>query len=354
MKSTAFWLRTVLICLVFLASGCKTIDYTLTKRSEIENRIQAVRAETEKRLQDLNKQELELLRKMLDGYKEKAQFASDLLFKGYATYGSLKTPTRPELVMGHSIQQSYEYLPAASFKAQAKAFEDLKTELDELRVSTEELKKKYEAELAGVKQDAAKKDEALKQVSSKLETVDKERVEVLTKARATENDLNDKKDELFKKSQAEKDKELAEAKSVQAIKIKASSAIGILALLCLAGAIWSPVMKEKFGIAAGILSFAAIAIWYIEGWMVAVAAGVGFLALMGWAAYKYLIVDRASTNVYRAIQAHKETDKENYETTLKPLLEQWMTVYDKKTGKPIPDTKAIKHVDEVLMKVGDK
>ena len=113
-------------------------------------------------------------------------------------------------------------------------------------------------------------------------------------------------------------------------------------------------MKTKFGLAAGVLSLAAVAIFYVEGWMVAVALGVGLLALVAWAAKNHYIESKSASNVYRAIQSIKDTAKDDYDRVLKPALTTWQTVYDKKTGQPVPDKATINHVDEILMTSGDK
>lgn len=338
-----------------LSGGCAT-GYTITKRDAIDKAIATARADTEARLTALKEQEVKALKDTIGSHIAREQTASDYLFKGSAVFGTLKQDqiSRPTLVMGQSIQQTSAQLPPATPAAQAATFKALQVELDEAKVSTQVLIAQYEKELGQAKAVGEARAKELAALDTKVKEVEKEREKVLNGALKTEQELQAAKDKVQDKDLAAKTREAEEAKNVQAIKLKLSSILGVLALLSLAGAIWSPIMKEKFGIGAAALGLAAVAIWYIEGWMVAVAIGVALLLLIAWAAKNHYIESKAATNVYRAVQAVKDTAKDDYDRILRPKLTEWMTVYDPKTGTTVPDTAAIKHVDEVLMKVGDK
>ncbi len=339
---------------IAFSGGCAT-GYVITKRDAIDKAIATARADTETRMEVLRVQEVKALRDTITSHVSREQTASDYLFKGSVTFSTLRPETisRPTLVMGQSIQQTAAQLPPATPAAQAATFKALQIELDETRVSTQVLIAQYEKELGQARAIGEAKTRELAALDTKIQEVEKEREKVLSGALKTERDLQAAKDKVQDKDLAEKTREAEQAKSVQAIKLKLSSIVGVLALLCLAGAIWSPVFKEKFGIGAAVLGLASVAIWFIEGWMVAVAMGVALLVLIAWAARNHYIESKAATSVYRAVQAVKDTAKDDYERVLKPKLEEWMTTYDSKTGTTVPDTAAIKHVDEVLMKAGD-
>jgi len=343
-----------LVASMFCLSACQTLDYTVTKRSEIDKRIAAARAETETHLKLLTDEQVKLLRDKILSYESVLQTSSNYLFKGSAMYGMLKAPTRPEMIMGQSIQLTAANLPAASPAVQAEAFRQLQTELDEAKTTVEQLKAQYARELGAAQAEAKAKSEEVVAIDTRLKAVEAERVEVVEAGSAKERELQAEKDKVQDEQLARKTKEAEDAKKLQALKTKLSSILGVIALACLAGAIWSPVMKTKFALAAGILSFAAVAIWFIEGWMVALAGGVGILVLILWAARNHYIESKTATDVYRAIQSVKDNAKEDYERVLKPTLTQWVTKYDKATGKTVPDLTAIKHIDARLMETGDK
>ncbi len=352
-------LSVILFCIISLSLtvGCSTIGgYTLTKRDTIEKQILAARSETEAKMTGLKVQEDKLLHDTIDQHVAREQAAADYLFKGFAVYGGLKSAdiNRPTRIMGQSIQQTASQLPAATPEAQATTFKALQVELDEVKTTTEALKLQYEAELGVARQEGEVKAKALVELKSKVEQIEASRVEVLTKARATEQDLQAEKDKIQDKDLAVARHSEEQAKSMQAIKTKLSSIIGGLSLLCIIGAIWSPVFKEKFGIGAAVFGIAAVSIWYIEGWMVATIVAIVILALIGWAVKNHYIESKTATNVYRAIQSFKDTAKDDYEKLLKPQLEEWMTVYDKKTGEKIVDKAAVNHIEAKLMEVGDK
>jgi hypothetical protein len=351
---TVLTLSILTLGLAFGGFGCGTFGYTIAKRDSIDKAIAAARADTEAKLTALGEQKVKTLQDLIKTHEGRAQLAADYLFKGSAVFGTLKADqiSRHTLVMGQSIQQTSAQLPPATALAQAETFKALQKELDESRVSTQALIAQYEKELGLAKAQGEAKAKELVTLGAKVQAVEAEKATVLGKALITEQDLQTQKDKIQNKALADKTREAEEAKSVQAIKLKMSAITGVLALLCLAGAIYSPVFKQNFGIGAAILGLATVAIWYIQPWHVGLAIGVGLLVLVAWAAKNHYIESKAATGVYRAVQAVKDNATEDYERILKPKLTEWLTTYDK-TGKAVPDKAAIQHIDEVLMKNGD-
>lgn len=343
----------LLIVIALMATSCGHLDYTVTKRSTIDGQIAAARAETEAKLAALNTQQTGLLQRTIAEMTARDQRAADYLFKGSATFATLKAPTRPEMVMGQSISQTAAQLPAATPEAQAAAFKALQTELDEAKTSTETLRVQYEKELGVARAEGAASQAAVKELATKVAEVEQARVTVLTKAGQIERDLQAAKDKVQDAALASKTEEAARAKSVQAIKMRFSSITGVLTLLCIAGAIYSPVFKRQMGIAAVALAVVTAAIWYVEGWMIAVAVGVAVVVLIAWAAKNHYVESKAASNVYHAIQSIRDTASDDYERVVKPKLTEWMTTYTK-DGKTVPDQAAIAHVDEVLKATGAK
>lgn len=352
-------LRSCLLVIVVTVTlgGCSTWrDLAITKHSIIDTQILAARAETETKLKALGDQQTGLLRQTVTTHEAREQAAADFLFKGSATFNTLRQDqiSRPTLIMGQAINQTSAQLPPATAAAQAVAFKALQTELDETKVTTEALRAQYEIELGKARADGEAKAKALVAAKAQVDAIEAEKVGVLTKAREVDAALQVAKDKVQDKDTADARRAAEEAKSVQAIKLRMSSIVGGLALLCLAGAIWSPVFKDRFGIAAAVLGLGAVAIWYVQGWMVALAIGIVIAGLVAWAAKNHYIESKAATNVFRAVQAVKDEAKDDYDRILKPKLDAWMTIYDKKTGKTVPDQAAIAHVDGRLMETGDK
>lgn len=337
-----------------LLTSCGTLgDYTLAKRSAIDRQIAAARAETQSQLTALNDQQLTLLRQSVSAHDAREQAAADYLFKGLATSATLKTPTRPEMVMGQSIQQTATQLPAATAAAQAKAFQDLKTELDETRIGADALRAQYEVELGQARAAGAVKAKEAADLAASLTKVEADRVTVLTKAGKTEAELSDKRAALDAAALATKTKEVEDAKSVQAIKVRFSTITGVLTLLCIGAAIYSPVFKRQLGIAGVALAIVTAAIWYVQPWHIGVAIGVTLVGLVAWAAKNHWIESRTASNVYHAIQSIKDTAGADYDRVVKPKLTEWMTTYAK-DGTTVPDQAAAAHVDSVLMQTGAK
>lgn len=339
----------VALCLL---TACGTLgDLTITKRSAIDREIATARAETQSHLTALNDQQVALLHQSVAAHEAREQGAADYLFKGLVTSASLKTPTRHEMVMGQSIEQTATQLPPATAAAQAKALQDLKTELDETRISADTLRAQYESELGKARAEGAVKEKALTDLGASLKRVDEERITVLAKATKTEADLSDKRAALDAVALAAKTKEAEDAKSLQAIKLRFSAITGALTLLCIAGAIYSPVFKRQLGIGAVALSVVTAAIWYVQPWMVGVAIGVTLVGLAAWMVKNHYIESKTASNVYHALQSIKDTAGDDYDRVVKPKLAEWMTTYTK-DGKTVPDAAAVAHVDSVLMHTG--
>ncbi len=346
----------ILAITLFMTMSCQSIPflgYSLGKRDAIEKQIVSARAETEAKLHALFTQQVDALNQSISLHEQREQAASNYLFKGLVTLSTIPTLTRPEMVINQSVQQAAAQLPAASPAAQAKAYQDLKTELDETKVSTEALKAQYEAELGKARAEGVAKDKALTDIATALKHNDDEKVDVLAQANAKERELGDKRKELSDKTIADKTREAEDAKSVQAIKIRVSSIVGGLGLLCLLGAIYTPIFRQQIGIAAGVFLLTAVVIWYIQPWMVGVTVGVILVALIAWMAKNHYIEAKTASNVYHAIQSVKDTAKADYDKVLAPALAAWQTKYDK-AGNAIPDQAAIAHVDTVLMQTGAK
>ncbi len=270
-RRASFWVSLWVAVLISLSSsGCwVTTDYTLAKRSAIDAQIAAARVATQAELKSLGDQQVVALNQALATHAAREQAAADHLFKGLAVAGTLKAPpTRPELVMSQSIEETAAQLPPASAAAQVAALKALQTELDETKMSTEALKAKYEGDLtvARAQGDAATRD--LKAKEDALKDIDTKRIATLTDARAKEASLQETKDQLTATHEAKLKEDAANAAHNENLKRWLMAGLGVIALVAGAAAVYLPIPSVKpkltiVAVAAGVLAFCVPFIqWY--------------------------------------------------------------------------------------------
>jgi len=138
------------------------------------------------------------------------------------------------------------------------------------------------------------------------------------------------------------------------LKTKLMIACGAAAVLCLLGAIYSPVSKGTLGLLSAVFGGATVAIPFIEGWMVLVAV-LGLLAVaIGKFLYDHNIATNVNKNLIGAVQDTKEKDPETY-AKLQPTLQSWNTTYVKDAiGNTVSkiDSKAEAYIEQLLMHSG--
>lgn len=342
-------LNTILLSIILLfgSIGCSTLgDYTVTKRQTIEKQIIDARVDTEKKMLDLQVKEKKLLQESIDQHLARSQGAADYLFKGSVVFSSLKPDqvSRPTLVMGQSIQQTAAQLPPATPTAQAAAFKAIQIELDEVKTSTEALKAQYEIELGKAKKEGEDKAKAIKDLEIKVKTVESERVEVLTKANAIERDLQATKDKVQDAELAKSKQSEEQAKRSEKMKMWLMGILLTAAAACGVGAAFLPIpnIKTKLVIGAAVCGGAALALPFIEPWMVIVTVGVILLLVGAWIIKNYKDEHGDAQDTYRALQEYKTKASDKFKTELAPILKQWHTN---------PDTP--KRIDKKLKQVGD-
>ncbi len=187
-----------LFCLsLALLTSCKTLgDYTITRHSTIDKQIAANRVQTEAAIRALNAEEVAALRKQIGTYQESLQAASNYLFKGFIVGGMIKTPTRGEMIMRQSIEQTSAQLPPATAAIQAETLVKLQTELDETRISADQLKQQYDEELNKAKTESAARATEISTLNTRLVDIEKAKTEAERVGRTKESELQTKKDEI--------------------------------------------------------------------------------------------------------------------------------------------------------------
>ena len=208
---------------------------------------------------------------------------------------------------------------------------------EENRVATE-VGKKYKDDLVIATNDLAKKGDELKDLEVKQKTVIGEKLEKIN--------------ELTSKVAIGERERANTAQSKEKRDRWMMSVTGIAFLICLGLAIYSPVYKGKFGLAAGVLGLVTLAIPFIEWWMI-----LGAFVIIGVAVYfamrEHHIATRTNESLVNAVQDKKDDDPEKYKAEIKPLLEEWKTIYTK-TGEKVQDKAVTDYIEKILQKYGRK
>lgn len=326
-------------------SGCSTGGYVIAKRVDLDTQIDKARVEATAKLDTLRKQEVDILNSTIAVHRAREQAAADHLFKGSATFATLKPAevSRPTLIMGQSIQLTSTQLPPATLEAQAAAFKALQVELDEIKVTTEALKAQYEAELGRAKVDGELKAKALTDAAAKFKEVEAAKVTVLMQARDTEVALQKAKDKVQDKDLATAQREKEGAEHSERLKRWLMIGLGVVSLAAGAAAVFVPVPAiKRYGtivaIAAGGL---AVALPFITPTMVLIAILCVVVPVGLRVAWLYRNDHDDHVDTIRAVQEVKRVAPEVFKATVAPVLSQW---HSEATAK---------RIDETLKQTGD-
>ncbi len=341
-----------LVALVLLLAGCQTLSdkVPLLTKSAKEKEIATLRADFAAQM-DAQNAEIARLKTSVIAAKDaqirgggNAFFAQDQLFKG------ILKPVRSDLIWHNLAVEGFRALgsPVPDYDTIVKINERLKTEMDEQATSLDQLQHNHEAALS----ENQKLVDATKAASDKLAQTEAAKAAAQTayqgKLDKAQEALNAANDRVIQTEKARAD----DAAAIQAAKMKISMVCGALALLCVAGAIYSPVAKGGIAIFGAVCGLVSVGIWYLAAWHVAVAFGVVVVGVVVWALRKWHIESKTGTNVIRAVQQIKEKSREEYDRLIAPTLKVWNSTYGK-DGKLVPDQAAIAHVDNVLRQAGD-
>lgn len=208
---------------------------------------------------------------------------------------------------------------------------------EENRIASE-AGKKYKADLLVATNDLAKKGDEIKELEVKQKVVVAEKLEKINEL--TTEVANGERDRAnTAQSKERRDRWMM-------------SVTGIAFLICLGLAIYSPVYKGKFGLAAGVLGLVTLAIPFIEWWMI-----LGAFVIIGAAVYfamrEHHVATRTNESLVNVVQDKKDKDPEAYKDELKPLLEEWNSIYTK-TGEKIQDKAVTDYIEKILRQYGRK
>jgi hypothetical protein len=308
MKNKKGYILVWLIIAMFAMVGCSHIPFELKSKAEKEiaqmkfqhqeDTKAAVQKISEQKDFVIQAQELQL------------QAAANSLYGANYGYRFYQSPSRLDMIINNRVLEAFAAVKTPpTYEAIAKENERMAVELDETKTTLADLKKSHDIVVAANTEIANDKDKQVAIVKQMEKDMIKKEAEYNKALGLKQNELDAVNNKIIA---MEKEKADSQA-STERLKRELMIACGIGALLCLAGAIYSPIGKQGFAIGGVVLGGATVAIPYIEGWMIAVAILVVALIGAAIAAVKFNLLNKANTNMVHAIQ----DDIEQGSTTIK-------------------------------------
>lgn len=340
--------------LVFALAGCAGLTNRLALKAgyqEVSKVEQQITSLKETHQAEIAAKTVEVERRydgLLAQVKKNFQESSNFIYGASLASDLKENKTRLDTILDYRIKTALSFGMPPTPEAMQLQLSTLREELDETKVSAAELAKRYnekQEEAAKAQRDLVTKDNQLNAAKEERERLNDDYQVALL---ALGEELSKAQNSVISLEQERANN----AESIRAAKMKMSMVLGALALASLAGAVWSPVWKDKFGLFAGLLGLCSLGIWYIQAWMLGVGAGVIVLGIIAWIARQYYHTDKDATNTYRAIQRVKDSNPDEYVKVLKPQLSEYHQNYE--NGAKVPDVAAAARIDRVLERVGDR
>lgn len=339
-------LKLWMVSAVLFFSACNWETQYLSKltgsQARKEKEVAALRLEYDNKLKEKAAEISDTKDKVINAKDKQIKAAVNGLYAADMVFNTIISPSRTDLITNNYVNESWVALGHGipDYETLLAINDRVKKELDVTKTSLDDLKKNHAA-VIGENQKLVAETEALK---TQVTTLQNEKIKLdedyQAKLKVKDAELSAIKDKIIAK-----ETEIANnAAEIKDIKTKFSGILGVISLACLAAAIWSPVFKDKFGIFAAICAGAAIAIWYIQPWMVAVVVGLLVAALLFWAAYKFHITDRTN-NAFVNFVNEKGAD-------MSAELKEWLTKYKKApdgTMTTVPDKAALNLIQQKLV-----
>ena len=339
--------RILLVVSIFLLAGCTTNDFLFTTKSAKEKEIAALRIDFDQKIK-AKELEVSLAKdKVISSQESQLDAASNSFYAADLAFDTILSPNRIDLIINNYVNEGWAATGnrVPSYKVMSAINDRLKKELNEKETSLADLKKTHEAALG----ENTKLADASKAAKEKIEQLEKEKKDIkddfTTKLDNKQIELNEANDEII----AHKDAEVARAKSMQAAKAKISMVTGAASLVCLAAAIYSPIGKQGFATMAGILGLISVGIWYLEAWMVLVAALLIAAIVVIWFLRNHQMETKVGDSLVLAMQDIKNESKELWDK-VSPKIDERLKKYTKKDGKivAVKDPKVELFIDKKL------
>ena len=344
--------KILLVLLFLLSAGCNlTVPYTL--KSKAESELGALRKEYSEKIIEQDRTIKQQLNIVIAAKDFQIAAASDSFYAADRVFGTIIVPTRTDLITNNYVHEGWAALgnKMPSYEKVIEINERLKTELDETKTSLADLKKKNE-EVIGQN---AKLASDTKTAIDKISEMEKQKIdlnkEFITKLDNKQGEIIARQNSVIELERARADDKVARQAQINKLSIGA----GIIALLCLAGAIWSPVFKSQLGLFAGVAAIASVGILYVEGWHILLAVGISTAILVVWAIVKHNKDEKLSDGLVLAMQSIKNKSGDLW-AQVSPEISEQLKKYVKKDGKivAVEDPSMTKHIDNKLAEYQQK
>ena len=309
--------------------GCATLkkkieDLVVDKnvqKQEIDNLTKKHEIELKKREEEISRAKDQVIASKELLIKE----AGNNFYAADATFKTIKAPIRTDLIINNFVNEGWSVLgrPTPDYNTLIKINERIKNELDEKRTSLEQLQANHKKALD-------ENQKLLDDANSKKAALEKAEAEKKDLTNTYNKNLLEKQNELIATQQ--KIEELVnlryeDAEALRNMKLKFSMILGALALISIAGAVYSPVFKIQlatFGALCGLVSYG---IWMIQPWNIGLAASILVVGLVIWALIKYRKEERVADALVLATQDIKENASDIWQDKVKPLIEERLKKY---------------------------
>lgn len=331
--------------------SCRTADLSAyVEKTKVEKEIETLRAEFATKLQESNAAILAQKDAVIAAKNAQIQAVADAFYAQSLVFRAILEPTRTDLILTNLAEEGWlavdHLLP--TYEQMMKINARIARELDVTKTTLVDLKKSHDAVVA----ENAKLVEAEKQKEAALAALEQAKKDAEATFRQT---LDAKQQDLAAKSNeiiAQKNADLASKKARDAQLAKLSWGAGILAVCCLAAALFSPVFKTELGIAAIVLAGAAASLPFVEAWMVLAGFGIIAAGIIVWILYRHHNVDKTNTALINGLNEIEVKAKGQYDTLVAPTIAEFTTKYVKGkdgTVTTVPDGSIVKQINAKLM-----
>jgi hypothetical protein len=335
--------------LIASLSSCKTVDSPYVKRTTLENKITELGIQKEQAIKVATQDIIQKKNVEISSITLNFQNTADWLYGSRLALDLFEPKGRLWDITSNRLNTAASYAPPPSREALIEQVKTLKEELDESKVSNEELSARYnkarEDAVIAVQTQEAAKIEAENAVRKLTET----ELEWEKKIGGVQLELI----EAQKKIQADSDEKKRQDEWRRAQIQKLMYVSGGLSLLALAGAIFIPVAKRELGSLAAILGGITVLLPFVTPFQASLVFGIGLALVLFVILRKLFIKDKSEKAVYRAVQEYKTEKPGDFNVNLAPKLENWTGKYDK-DGKVVKDEVIVKHIDSILLETEAK
>lgn len=340
-------LSVLLLSLTIFFSGCVTDDFLLTTKSTKEKEIAALRLEFDSKIKAKEQEVSAAKDKVIQSQEVQLDAASNSFYAADLAFDTILSPNRTDLIINNYVNEGWAAAGnrVPSYKVMAAINDRLKKELNEKETSLADLKKNHEAALG----ENVKLADASKIAKDKIDALEKEKIDIENYYEGQLDKKQTELDEANNKIIANQQSEVARAKSVEAAKTKISLVAGIAALVCLAGAVYSPIGKQGLALIAGVCGLVSIGIWYVQPWMVLVSALAIASGVVIWFLRNHQMETKVGDSLVLAMQDIKNESKELWDK-VSPKIDERLKRYTKKDGKivTVKDPKIELFIDKKL------